>query len=333
MAFYFPLVRTKAGEADALGNLSVSAQGKVVPIVQVTTEVPDTFVNRVTAQMAGRTIALDGSYNHRVTGTTATFLALANSLSGAGLTVVPSIPFNPDPAYLAAVRQLAAHLNVGVVVHVPLAQLSNAEAWVTAQGWAPANVDLVVSVGGVSDYDPVTFSGYVAQSLSAVLNAGHLWHTVVLHAHSAPRDYSGLPVGRTLLPRIDWRVWQLVAAAVPFQLHYSDSGHLHPSLEEPPGVAMINATVSARYAIDDHWIIYKGVATSGPNGQPMGNQYRAHANALIAEPQFGGVAGCWGDDRIQYYAATLPPAGAGGRAQWAAVLLNRHLSLVADRLP
>ncbi len=91
---------------------------------------------------------------------------------------------------------------------------------------------------------------------------------------------------------------------------------------------MANATVSVRYTIDDNWII-KGVATTGSNGQSMAAQYRNHARAL--ERQFNSVPNCWGDDRIRHYATTT--AGAGGRPQWAAVLLNRHVSFICETLP
>jgi hypothetical protein len=136
-----------------------------------------------------------------------------------------------------------------------------------------------------------------------------------------------------MVQRKDWLTWQGVYPNVPFELDFSDSGHVHPSLEEVPGYAMANATVSIRYTIDDAWIIQKGVATTGPNGIDMGTQYREHAQTLVADPDFDQIPGCWGDDRIRMYAAAPAGGSAGGRPQWAAILLNRHISLVADRLP
>jgi len=137
--------------------------------------------------------------------------------------------------------------------------------------------------------------------------------------------------GRHLVPRRDWLLWQHVNAALPFDIHYSDCGHVHASLEEPPGAAMARATISVRYAIDDNWIVRKGHPIAGPNGQDMTMQYRGHAQALMTEAQFNSLAGCWADAQITNYAAG--PGGAGGRTEWAAIGMNRHLSLVADRLP
>lgn len=329
MARYIPLVRTKAGEAEALGALSAAARVKTFPLVNMTATIPVTFLPNMIQRMAGRPIALDGSYNFAQTGTAAAFTALFNGLLNGGVPVIPAITYLPMPAYLAAVNNV---LNAnGLVLHISLADLPTAAAWVAAQGWHHGSVDLVVSAGGVSDHNPVQLGGYVQNVLNNYIAQNHPWRTVTLHSHSAPRDHANLPAGRSLVPRRDWLLWQNVAPNVPFTLDYSDSCHVHPSLEEVPGYAMARATVSVRYAIDDFWIVRKGVATTGQNGQPMSLQYRQHAQALVAEPQFDQLVGCWGDQRIQHYAVT--PGGTGGRSQWAAVLLNRHVSLVADRLP
>lgn len=134
------------------------------------------------------------------------------------------------------------------------------------------------------------------------------------------------------MPRLEWRVWQGVSKSVPYQLNYADFASVHPDLTDPPGYVMPKATVSVRYAIDDHWIVIKGKPTSGKTGQPMAAQYRSHAKALTADPAFGGLkVACWADDRIQKIAGGAP--GGGSRGVWAGLVANRHLSLVADRLP
>lgn len=118
----------------------------------------------------------------------------------------------------------------------------------------------------------------------------------------------------------------------PYQLDYADFSSVHPDLTDPPGYVMARATVSVRYAVDDYWIVLKGKPTSGKTGQPMATQYRAHAKTLVADPEFAGLkVGCLGDDRIQKIAGGAP--GGGSRSVWAGLLANRHLSLVADRLP
>jgi hypothetical protein len=314
-----------------LAELSIAAQTKVLPLIEMTRAVPATFVPKAAAQLAGRRLVLSGSYRYQVTGDATGYLHLFNALGNSQISVIPSTPIHANPGYLAVLQPLVGTYGSGIVVTISLVDLPAASAWIAAQGWAPSDVDLLIKVGDVAQYDPLQFSQYVTHALQANLASGQPWRSVALNAHAAPIDHSNLPPGRTLVPRRDWQLWAATAPQLAFQLDYSDWGHVHASMEEVPGFAMANATVSVRYAIDDYWIVRKGTQISGPHGQPMSVQYRNHAIALAAEPAFNSVSNCWGDGRVQHYATTA--GGTGGRSQWAALLLNRHMSLVADRLP
>ena len=329
---YIPVVRTKAGEADALGNLSPAARAKTFPLVRLGATVPPTFLPKMTLQAAGMPLALDGVYNFDATGSAAVFNSLFDGLGQNGFPVIPVISYRATQAYNFAAAQTVGRYSPGFLLQIPLADLPNLAAWVAqAPHWAPDQIDVLIDAAGVAEHDPNQMGDYIAHTINAANITAQPWRSITLHSWSAPKDVGQLNPGRNQVSRHDWLVWMRSRNLVDFQLDYSDSGHVHPSLDEVPGYAMANATVSVRYAVDDHWIIHKGVSTTGPNGIPMGIQYRGHARALIAEPLFGGVAGCWGDTRVQHYAST--PAGTGGRGQWAALLLNRHISLVADRIP
>lgn len=329
---YIPVVRTKAGEADALGNLSAAARAKVLPLIRLGGTVPATFLTKMTANAAGMPIALDGIYNFDATGSALVYQNLFNSLGGNGFPVIPVLSLRAPTAYNNVASQLRGVYSPGFVLHVPLADLPYLAQWVgQVPNWAPNEIDIIIDAGGVSEHNPLQMADYVAHTITASIPAAHPWRSITLHSWSAPKDVGQLNPGRNEVARNDWQVWQRARLNVPFQLDYSDSAHVHPSLEEVPGHAMANATVSVRYTVDNNWIVHKGVSTNGPNGIVMGTQYRAHAQSLSADPLFGGVAGCWGDGQIQHYATT--PGGTGGRGQWAALLLNRHISLVADRIP
>ncbi|RWK40694.1 MAG: hypothetical protein EOR46_20060 [Mesorhizobium sp.] len=330
---YMPVVRTKAGEADALGNLSPAAKARVFPLIRLGGTVPTTFLPKMIASAAGFPIALDGVHNFTVAGSATAYNALFNALGAGGVPVIPTLSLRAQPAYNAAAAALVGTYWPGFVLHVPLADLPHLAPWVASiPAWNPNQIDVLIDISGVAEHAPIPYANYVAQTLNASLAANYPWRSVTLHSWSAPKDHGPLSPGRNDVPRLDWQTWQRARALVQFQLDYSDSGHVHPSLDEVPGYAMANATVSVRYAIDERWIIQKGVRTSGANGIDMATQYRGHAQTLVADPAFGGLGvACWGDGRIQHYAVT--PGGAGGRGQWAALLLNRHISHVADRLP
>lgn len=328
---YRPMLRTKAGEATALQHLSAVAQQRIFPIFHVVSEPTANIATQIAQAWSGREMALDGHFNHSVTGSPNDLVSLMNDLRANGVPVIPSIRVGAPAPLLQAVQQYLVQHGARVVVQCGLTTLSNAQAWVAAQGWAHGDADLVVTAGHVPDVDLALLEGLVIQNMSAHVTNPATWRSVTLASSSAPRDMGPLNRGRNNVPRLDWRLWQDVNQQLPFAPDYGDYGISHPEMAEPPGYVMPRATVSVRYTSHDDWIIYKGVPTTGRSGQPMRQQYRAHAQALVALPEFGGVAGCWGDTRIQAIATSTGPAG--NRAQWVGFSVNRHLSIVANDLP
>lgn len=220
---------------------------------------------------------------------------------------------------------------VGLVVKAKLNQLHFVRAWVGTQNWRLNEVDLVITLGEIAQFDPDTLAPAVVATVRAQIGNPPPWRSITLSSSAAPKDHGGLPTGRTDVPRLEWRVWRdVVAAGLPYQIDYADYSTIGPDLTDPPGYVMTRATVSARYTIDDFWIVLKGNPTTGRRGQAMGAQYRAHARTLVADPNFDQLVNCWADDRIQQIAAgTTSP---GGRPQWASYAANRHLSFIANRL-
>jgi hypothetical protein len=317
-----------------LSNLSAQAKTRVLPIINLTAKPAAKFVTELAAGWS-QPLALDGLYSEGVTGSSNAFTTMFKDLGSAGVGVIPSVECNAIGSYVAAVKPLVGSYAPGLVVQATLAQVSGAEAWVAAQGWQPKDIDLVVNAGHIGAYgDMATFSAFVTQALSSSVTLPLRWRTITLASAAAPKDYSALSLGKTIVQRLDWLLWKHVHGALPFRLDYGDYGISHPDLTEAPGVAMTKASVSVRYAVDDDWIVIKGNATTGANAKPMAQQYLAHAKALVKDPQFGGVANCWGDLRIQNIATlALGSPGIGSRATWVSIGASRHLALVADRLP
>jgi hypothetical protein len=325
------MLRSKAGEADALGKLPDTAKQRIFPVFHVTADPPATFAAKLQASWAPRTLALDGSYNFEVTGSPHTYVSLFNSLQSGRITAIPAISSNADPVYVKIVQGLLNKHGPRVLIKSSLAQLPNVAMWIANNAWKTSDVDLVISAGHAADYDPGSFHPFVLHSIKTHAPTASAWGSIALSASSAPKDYTTLHVGRNNVPRRDWSLWQAVRPHLAYPIDYGDWTTIHPDMAEPPGVAMVRATVSVRYATDPNWIIMKGVRTTGPSGKTMETQYRAHAKALVADPLFGGLKDCQADDRIAKIAAGAP--GAGNRATWVELGIERHLALVAERLP
>lgn len=328
---YVPSLRAKAGEATALTHLSAAAKDRLFPIVHLAAEVPVAFVPRLGQAWAGRSLALDGLFNFDATGSGLALQTTFAGLRSLGVTVVPSVEYGAQAGYMAVVASLAQGAATGLVVKVRLGHLHLVTAWLAQGGWDPRNVDLVVLAGHLADFGaPGVLDQLVLNALQTFPNP-QSYRSVTLSGSSAPKDMSNLGLGMNPVPRLEWALWQTVSPQVPFRLDYGDHAMTHPDMSDPPGFVMGNATVSVRYTVDNDWIVIKGRPVSGKNGILMPAQYRDHAQTLAAHPAFGGLTGCWGDGRIQQIVAgTGTP---GSRQTWVEIGANRHLSLVADRLP
>lgn len=326
---YLPHMKTKAGEVTALENLSAAARARILPLFHVCEEVKPSFAPSLGKAWLGYPAAIDGSFNFGHTGSGNVFAALVNQLRMSGVAAMPCWSVDDPLPYQYAARSLVDGL--GAVIKVTLGQIPTLMARVQSLSLTPATIDLVIDLKHVGAQDVTSYGGYVLYQLSQ--NAGLLsaFRTVTLAAAAAPKDNGALSLGINRVARSDWQLWSTVRNGVPFRLDYGDYLTGHPDLNEPPGAAMAKATVSARYTLDNYWLIIKGRSTNGQYGLPMRQQYHSHAGLIANDPGFAGVANVWADAQIGQAAAGAQ--GMGSRAKWSGFAANRHISLVVDRLP
>jgi hypothetical protein len=93
---YVPIVRTKAGEAEALGNLSAKAKSRIFPVINATAAIPVSFLGNMITKLNGIPVALDGSYNCSATGSTSAFISLFSGLGNGGVPTIPVISVGSD---------------------------------------------------------------------------------------------------------------------------------------------------------------------------------------------------------------------------------------------
>lgn len=330
MRRYCPILRTKAGEVAALSHLPSSSLARLLPVVRLNATPAKTFVASMASAWSGRVAALGGGYNFNLTGSASTYRTMFRALGDSGVNVIPSVDPNASGGYLSAVGALIGRYAPGVVVRTDLNNLPTIGGWVSSNGWSSKDCDLLIWLSHIAAIDPPSLQAAVTSAINKHVPSFSAWRSVTLAASSAPKDFGTLPFGRSLVPRREWQLWASLAPAFS-RLDYGDTGHVHPSLDDPPGVAMARATVSVRYTIDDHWIIIKGSPTTGKTGKSMGTQYLSHAKALVKEAEFDMLPACWADDEIKKIAAgTRTP---GSRQTWVGLSFNRHISHVVDRLP
>jgi len=326
---YIPLLKAKAGEIEALGNLTSSARSRILPLIHIGETLSPKFAQKFSIAWGNQPVGVDGSFNLTKSGAAATYLQLVQTLRQAGTPAIPSVNQTDLPAYIATVSSLRDQN--GLIVKTSLTNLIGSSAWVFQQGWHPQEVDLVIDLKSIAGVDHQMLSGYLLSVLQQGAQTLASFRSVTLAASAAPKDHGSLNRGSNRVPRADWLLWQSTVPFAPIKLDYGDYGTGHPDLTEPPGAAMANATVSARYSLDAEWLIIKGRSTGGAHGLPMALQYSSHAGVISTDPNFGGLNGCWADASVAHVASG--GTGMGSRQKWAEISANRHISLVADRLP
>jgi hypothetical protein len=330
--YYVPTLKTKVGEATALYRLDPTMKRRTFPIFRITPSLASSFPANLVTAWTGCPAALDGTDETHIAGTPATFSALFHLLGRGSIPIIPVINLDAMPLYLGSVAAVMNSYAPGLVLRVPVTGLSVAQGWLASQGWTPANTDLLIDCGHLADVNLQFAEAGVRTMLAAASATLHIWRSVTLTASAAPKDASSLSYGPNLIPRKDWMLWQAINIPFPM-LNFGDYGVSHRDLSEPPGPAMALATVTARYTLDQDWLIRKGRRTTGHSGIPMSVQYLDHARNLSVHPGFGGVPGCWGDGEISAIAVSVPKRTAGSRTTWASYTISRHISKACSQLP
>jgi hypothetical protein len=150
--------------------------------------------------------------------------------------VIPSIECDAAAQIVTAVQSVMRRRPPSLVVKATLRQLVHVGSWVSAQGWQPSDVDLVIVAGHAANYDPDQFEAFVSHALQTQFPQPNSWRTVTLASSAVPQDYSALPIGRSDVPRLDWRLWQQIHQQVNYSLDYGDYGIAHPNLARLRGL-------------------------------------------------------------------------------------------------
>lgn len=325
---YCPMLKTRKGEATALENLTAATKQSIMPVLHATTSIAASFIPDMARAWGNGRIAVDGTFAFNTNNSVSNFNTVLRGLRGANMDAIPSIAVSADQRLVqAAASQIN---NSGVVIRSQVDELPQVAAFVASLGTNPANVDLFVVVGHIVGMPINALASLIANSLNQHVGAQHPYRSITLAAAAAPKDHGDLPRGRNVVPRHDLALFRNVENQVQFDLDYADYAIGHPDLTEPPGYAMARATVSARYADQNNWIIIKGRSTGGQSGIPMSTQYSNHASAFVAEPTFGQVPGCWADQEIQQIAVGV--RNSGNRTTWAGFGINRHIEVTVDQL-
>lgn len=322
---YAPLLRWKQSEWLALKDLYPEDADRILPIIEIVPKIlADRKLATVPIQLSrswhGRKVIVDGApLNASATSQPREVYAMLRDTVGATTAdIIPVIKPNHSQDAIQAALEVAVAFNSGLAFRIGPHELGMIENLLRSSASHPANVDLVVDLGGMAAGD-TRFS-----EAKRALPNGSLWRNVILLGGSFPKDLTGLAVGQHLLPRHEWHAWSNLGSRISdSNLMFGDYTIQHVGQAEP--VPFPNFSASIRYTAIEDWVVMRGEGVRNEGGAGY-DQWPANATLLRERPEYCGSGFSKGDAYIELM-GTNPPS-TGGPGSWLRAGINHHMTLV-----
>lgn len=351
---YFPVLKARAGEMEALGHIPHQQLGFVTPILEVSppgfkrvktkagekpesvrrslTEHVDAVIGGILSNLReGPRVYLDGHFL-RGEGTmrdgTPPLAHIVRRLAGEGLRAGVVVRRQGRALEVEALRDLIEERQCEVCLRLvdedfrPAEVQAAAAATVEALGLREGEVELLLDFGPVIK-DHAQSAQVTAASICEAVSPG-AWKSVI--AASTAYDSWPLGVGTAepmIIPRFERGVFGAARrAAQGRRVQYGDFGVSGYEMVVPSEFA--RAGVKLRYTTRENYLLY----FAGRLKDAGGAGFRSIARMVVQHPDFTpGLT--WGDRFIEQCAAG---GDTGNTTTWAAVGTSHHVGLVLSEL-
>lgn len=326
---YVPILKCKQGEKDALFTLSDSIKEKVLPLLEITSDViaKDGF-NGADEFWEGREFIFDVSPEYRDQLSDDEYFSLLNRCDKE--LVIPSISLEDSKDKIS--KLIDDNVN-GVAIRLYISEIldDNFESdFKDISGNLDySNTDLIIDAQFVdpSKLNEIVFLINGAVGLIADIQK---FRRVILSCNSFPKSLDIEKYKLELIPRLESKVFNRSIKAFSqkgVKLIYSDYAVNHWSFFEfIPGM---QPSFNIRYTVDDYYVCYKGdtVKRGGLNIDKV----IEGCNKLISSAYYKGQSFSWGDNEIfeKAMGVTTKP---GSLTTWRAIGTSHHIRFMVDHL-
>ncbi len=338
---YRPILHWKRGERSALSQ--TAARSNVVPFIILGADryvdrkatkkraaVPrDTvFVETLDATWGNAPICLDASAVPVNSSGAHPLLDIVRASIPFGLQIIPATKLSAPSPYQSAAVLAHQMTGFGMALRVDLQEFSSASSWASTLPIPFGSIDLVLDLGSSVELTK-QIGTYLDQAI-VNLHAAASWRSVTIAGSSMPENFTGIAAGQFTIPRTEWVFWQrLHNLPLSYRLDYGDYATV-PTIPPPEGIAW-GFPINAKYTIDGHFLICRGVRTKGAHAVDMDQQLIGHAHDIVAYPQRNALPWCWANSKIDNISrGGERPAGL---ENWVTISVNRHLEWVRHSLP
>jgi len=343
MIRYIPILRWKRGERVGLERLTPAAKSRTTPLILLGSEqfkvrpatqhhaavpAPSAFVQEVLQSWGTSAVFVDASSLPSLPGQAHPLTAIAASARGQGVTIVPVANLGVSASYLVAIQGADAIDHRGVCLRIDMQEAFSLSTWLSQWPFQPGQTDLIIDFG-----ENVATAALIGQQLDAMflsVNSLGAWRYITMAGTSMPQNFTGYTAGSHLILRVEAQLWnRLVALPLGYQLDFGDFTSVTTGVT-PSNIAW-GYPINVKYTLPSHFLIHRGVRTTGPSGVDMDVQLRSHANGIAAYSPRHRVTGAWSDDTIDQIA--IGSAQPKGLEHWVQLGVNRHIELMHAILP
>lgn len=336
---YYPALRAKQGELDAINETTPASRSAFTPLVSIVVD-DDADDAAVQAEVGKQLPRLSRYVGPLIVDATATdgfnvgavpvVEDLHDELRHRGGAQRPTVSLDSSPGFRSAVSSIRATDRLGVCFRIRLDDLPAAGPaaiidLLSDVGVGEAQVDLVLDFQAVVGPVPRLVAAFTGM-LAAVPNL-NAWRSFVVLAGAFPVNISPVPSGGTVsIQRFDRDLWASLVSGgtLARQPDYGDYTVTHPIIL--PATAR-RSSPNVRYCDTGSWQVLKGTLEQRrPTSVSM---YQ-----LAADVQASGYARpagfSWGDD--EFIRLAVGTGGPGNGTSWRAWNTSHHIAHVIDRL-
>lgn len=340
---YVPVLKVKRGEKTALRSLSVDAQQRITPLLEIVERKADKSVDEHLNTAFDK--LADSARPYSRTFLDAREIAPDGPAAAAEVfrrAVADGIVFAPVTGISRSVDIGAAldHRTHGLVLRLTREEFeagglaADLPAFMNRHSLTPEEIDLVIDLGPVDD---MITDGVVALTNAFLADVPNhtLWRTFTVSACAFPASMGSVdPRSHQLVERVDWLAWRnnlhSQRDTLPRLPTFSDCAIQHTRGVEGFDPRIMPISASVRYTQFDNWLLLKGEST---RITPASTQFPGLATLLVyggLQPHFAGEAHCDGCASMK---ASADGAGRLGSPEvWRRLGTIHHLTTAVEQL-
>ncbi|MCK4553492.1 beta family protein [Candidatus Parcubacteria bacterium] len=355
---YIPIIRWKAAEKEALGELSTSTKENITPLIEFIMPQSNIFstgqsLKELLDESIKKFQSLLPKYPNEILkywGKKPVFADLSlideslmvysvNQLletgENIGITLIPVINLESSEVFVEQACYLNQKFRKGLCLRIFRSDIVDTitlarkiDNLINKYKLSKENIDLIVDFQIVDSVDQEYIN--LEKSIKKIPHLSS-WRTFTCASGAFPSDLTKFSVDLHFIQRVDWNNWvnHFNSKQLSRMPAFADYTIQHPIFKEP--VRGANPSASIRYTLCDQWMIWRGQGLRSPKSTGHA-QYPAYAQLLSKHPSFFGSTFSYGDAYIEKIGKDIKTKNPGNPRTWIRAGINHHIMCTANQI-